>query len=121
MQSLEADLQRTFILHICSRASWEAAKDGTYRPASLDSEGFIHCSSPDQVIEVADYVFRGQRGLVLLVIDPDRVKSPIRSEDAGNGQRYPHIYGPLDASAVLAVEAFEPGASGTFRLPDRLA
>jgi uncharacterized protein (DUF952 family) len=114
-------LQRTVILHIGSAASWNAVQDGDYRPASLDSEGFIHCSTRDQAVDVANNVFGGQRGLVLLVIDPARVTSPIRFEDAGNGTLYPHIYGPLNASAVVAVEVFEPGPTGTFRLPDRLA
>lgn len=58
---------------------------GEYRCRSLDSEGFILCSTPDQVVEVANYLFRGQRGLVLLVIDPESVvpEYPIR----GRGQR----------------------------------
>ena len=75
---------------------------------------------PRSVVEVANYLFRGQRGLVLLVIDPDRVISPIRYEDAGNGKLYPHIYGPLNPGAVVAVEPFEPSAAGTFELPKRL-
>lgn len=113
-------MQQTVIIHICSSALWAAAKHSEYRCASLESQGFIHCSMPDQVIEVADYLFRGHRGLILLVIDPDRVIAPIRYEDAGNGKLYPHIYGPLNSSAVLAVEPFEPNADGTFDLPPRL-
>ena len=80
------------IFHICLPARCEAAKSSEYRSPSFDSEGFIHCSTSDQVAEVANYLFRGQRGLVLLVINPDRVTSPIRYEDAGNGKLYPHIY-----------------------------
>ncbi|MEH2626356.1 uncharacterized protein (DUF952 family) [Bradyrhizobium sp. AZCC 1719] len=113
-------MQHSVIFHICLPAVWAAAKSGEYRSPSFDSEGFIHCSTPDQVVEVANYLFRGQRGLVLLVIDPDRVISPIRYEDAGNGKLYPHIYGPLNPSAVVAVEPFEPSADGTFELPKRL-
>ncbi|QOZ10303.1 DUF952 domain-containing protein [Bradyrhizobium sp. CCBAU 51765] len=108
------------IFHICSSALWAEANHSEYRCPSLESEGFIHCSTPDQVVEVADYLFRGQRGLILLVIDPDRVIAPIRYEDAGNGKLYPHIYGPLNSSAVVAVEPFEPNADGTFGLPPRL-
>lgn len=108
------------IFHICLPAQWDAAKSSEYRSPSFDTEGFIHCSTSDQVVEVANYLFRGQCGLVLLVIDPDRVASPIRYEDAGNGKLYPHIYGPLDPSAVIAVEPFEPCIDGTFELPKRL-
>jgi uncharacterized protein (DUF952 family) len=111
--------QCSVIFHICLPAAWAAAGSGEYRSMSLDSEGFIHCSTPDQVVEVANYLFRGQRGLILLIIDPGRVISPIRYEDAGNGKLYPHIYGPLNSSAVVAVEPFEPSADGTFALSRR--
>jgi uncharacterized protein (DUF952 family) len=110
-------LQHEVIFHICSSALWAEAKHSEYRCPSLESEGFIHCSTPDQVVEVANYLFRGNRSLILLAIDPGRVIPPIRYEDAGNGTLYPHIYGPLNPSAVIAVEPFEPGADGTFSLP----
>jgi uncharacterized protein (DUF952 family) len=86
---------RHSIVHICSSTAWAATKNrnGEYPCPSLDSEGFIHCSTPDQVVEVANYLFRGQRGLVLLVIDPETWSPSIRYEDAGNGKLYPHIHG----------------------------
>ena len=107
------------ILHICSAADWLASRDGHYRCPSLEREGFIHCSTPEQVIEVASHLFRGRRGLVLLVIDADRVTAEVRREDGGNGKFYPHIYGPLNVSAVAEVVAFEPNPDGGFTLPDR--
>ena len=64
-------------------------------------------------------MFRGQHGLVLLVIDPGRVIPSIRYEDAGNGTLYPHIYGPLNVSAVTGIEPFEPTVDGKFQLPAR--
>jgi len=42
---------------------------------------------------------KGQEGLLLLVIDPDRVGPEIRYEEAKNGEAYPHIYGPLNIVA----------------------
>jgi uncharacterized protein (DUF952 family) len=56
----------------------------------------------------------------LLVIDPDLVTAEIRREDGGNGNFYPHIYGPLNVNAVTAVVAFEPNPDGGFVLPARL-
>ena len=114
------NLQHSIVLHICSSTAWAATKNGEYRCPSLDSEGFIHCSTPDQAVDVANSLFRGQRGLVLLVIDPARVVPSIRYEDAGNGKLYPHIYGPLNVNAVVGVEVFKPSADGTFELPARL-
>ena len=94
------------ILHITSRQQWEAAQAaGEYRGDTLDSDGFIHCSMRQQVMEVANANFRGQRDLVLLCIAEDQVQAEIRYEDLYRaGQKFPHIYGPLNLDAVVAVE-----------------
>lgn len=110
------------IFHITRRDSWEQAKRaGVYRGDTLDTEGFIHSSTPRQVIKVANRFFRGQKGLVLLCIDPARVRPEIRYEGAGDGDEYPHLYGPLNVDAVMKVVPFEPGEDGTFALPKEVA
>jgi uncharacterized protein (DUF952 family) len=107
------------IFHITKRAEWERAeREGIYRAQTLASEGFIHCSRGDQVVRVADNLFRGRVGLVLLEIDTRRVGAEIRYENCEGGQEdFPHIYGDLDVSAVVRVSAFEPGADGSFTMP----
>jgi len=106
------------ILHITTRSAWAAAQQaGAYRGDTLDSEGFIHCSTSQQVIAVANARFQGQPDLVLLDIDPDRVGPPIRWEAAENGQLYPHICGPLNPEAVERVHEFPAAHDGSFTLP----
>jgi uncharacterized protein (DUF952 family) len=112
-----------FILHVTSRASWSAARNaGAYTADSLESQGFIHCSNTVQVVRVANAIFKGQHGLVLLKIDPSRLTSELRYEPGTDApdQLFPHIYGPLDLEAVTAVLDFEPGPDGTFSLPAEL-
>lgn len=71
----------SIILHIAKRSDWtEAQSLGSYRTDSLEIEGFIHCSTPDQVIAVANFIFHGQNGLVLLAIDEAKVSPEIRFE-----------------------------------------
>lgn len=107
------------ILHIVSQTAWQTAVHrGSYRPDSFDADGFIHCSTPAQVLGPANSLFRGQAGLVLLCIDPDRVAAPIVYEDCyAAGEAFPHIYGELNLDAVLGVIRFPPAADGTFALP----
>jgi uncharacterized protein (DUF952 family) len=107
------------IFHITERGEWERAKaEGVYRARTLASEGFIHCSRGDQVVRVADRLFRGQTGLVLLEVDTSRVGAEIRYENCEGGQEdFPHVYGPLDLGAVTRVLAFEPGEDGSFAMP----
>jgi len=106
------------IFHITTRnASDRAVPEGSYRPEAFPVEGFIHCSTSDQVIQVANIRFRGQKGLVLLSIDTDKVRAQIVYENLEGGQQlFPHIYGELNLDAVVQVDQFEPGADGHFQL-----
>jgi len=110
------------ILHMVPEREWEEARAaGSYAPASLLRDGFIHCSRPEQVLRVANGVFRGRGDLVLLAIDTRRVSAEIRYENCEGGELlFPHVYGPLDPAAVTAVLPFPAQADGTFRLPEQL-
>ena len=102
------------IVHICPQEAWQAAQDnGEYRAASLASEGFIHASRPEQVLQVANRFYRGTPDLVLLWIDPQRVHAQIRWESV-DGDLFPHIYGPLNMEAVTAVTDLLPDEDGQF-------
>ena len=108
------------ILHIATRQAWaQAQTNGSYRPEMFSVEGFIHCSTPAQVVQVADRHFRGQTGLLLLTIETDRVSAEIRYENLiGGAELFPHIYGELNLDAVVRVSDFEPAADGNFSLPE---
>ena len=110
------------IFHITTRAAWTSAKTkGSYRAERFPIEGFIHCSTRDQVVQVADARFRGQTGLVLLCIDTAKVTAEIRYENLEGGQQlFPHIYGEINNDAVVQVAEFEPAADGYFALPSSL-
>lgn len=114
------------ILHIAERPAWDAARAaGAYRPASLDAEGFIHCSTVHQVVETAHRFFAGRTDLVLLCIDEARCRAPVKYEppadtgrDPAAGALFPHIYGPLPPDAVVGVVPFPADGAGRFALPE---
>jgi uncharacterized protein (DUF952 family) len=109
----------TRILHITQRQQWESAKViGSYRGDTLDTDGFIHCSTPKQVVAVANRFYGGQMDLVLLVVDAERLQSPLRYE-AADGDEFPHLYGALNLDAVVQAIDFEPTPQG-FSLPTEL-
>ena len=71
------------VLHIAHRDMWEAAAPGGYyKPLSLDSDGFIHCSTIEQTVETANQFFTGQEGLILLCIDTDKLEAEVKYEVA---------------------------------------
>ena len=117
----------TYITHLASNDAWLASvKKGEYHADSLSSEGFIHCSKPSQIVGVANTFYRGQQGLVLLIIDPSKLEAELKWEPpaepepthAREGELFPHVYGPSNLDAVTNVIPFEPDADGNFTLPD---
>ena len=59
-----------------------------------------------------------QSGMALVVIDENLVEPEVIWEhSSGQGQDFPHIYGPLNRAAVLEVVPFEPDADGVFQTP----
>ena len=105
------------ILHITTRGFWQRALNhGAYTVECLATEGFIHCSTPAQLLFVADSRYRGETGLIVLCIDTSLVEPEIRYE--GEIDRFPHIYGPLNLNAVYKLVDFPPGPDGTFTMPE---
>lgn len=101
------------IFHLAAGDEWRSPE--SYRPASLDEEGFIHCSTAGQLVGVANDLYPGRTDLVLVTIDPDALSAPVVFEDCyETGQRFPHVYGPLDVEAVVSVEPFPPDETGRF-------
>ncbi len=115
----------SIVLHIIAQKDWENAKAaGVYRPSSLASEGFIHCSTIHQAVRTANTFFKGTPGLALLCIDERKLAAPCRWEDPAEGpghseagEKFPHIYGALNLAAVIDVVAFPCGEDGRFELP----
>ncbi len=98
------------LFHITTQTEWERARAlGTYRAASLDTEGFIHLSTDAQWRKTAGRFFKGQQHLVLLELDPTGLD--VRFEPA-DGDHFPHLYGALPVSAVLRVTPFEVSVGG---------
>lgn len=97
------------IYHVAGAADWAAARStGSYttstRGRTLQQEGFIHASRREQVPAVFGAFYRDAgEPLVLLTIETERLEAPWR-EDPVDGDSYPHIYGPLNTSAVVHVE-----------------
>ena len=114
------------ICHITTRDAWEAAQSaGEFRSPEFGQHGFIHCSTPEQVVLVANAFFRGQADLVMLVIDPAKLKAPVRWEPPHStgrlpgfvhGSVFPHVYGPIDLDSVTRVVPLVPSDSGSFKL-----
>jgi len=122
------------IVHIVKRSKWtEAVERGTYAPASLRAEGFIHCSTLAQLVDTANRFYRGHQGLVVVCIEESRLKAELTYEAPAEprresraprehpaGETFPHLRGELNVDAVVRVIELPCEADGSFRLPDGL-
>ena len=104
------------IVHICGRSEWqEGQAAGRYRAESLDTEGFIHCSRPGQILDVANQFYVGTKDLVMLCIDPRLLDAELRWEQVGEDV-FPHLYGAINPGAVINVREFPADDDGIFRI-----
>lgn len=106
------------IFHITTQEQWlSAVEAGIYQPDSLQKEGFIHCSTGQQLLSTANKYFRGQRGLLVLCIAEGIVNPLIKFEDSyGSGEEFPHIYGELNLDAVIKEVPLPLQENGTFMI-----
>ncbi len=103
------------IVHLCTPREWvEQSRLDEFRDDSLAQAGFIHCSQPEQIFEVANRYYRTEPELVVLWIDPHNLASELRWEPAGDSY-YPHVYGPVNLDAIEAASPLRPGSDGIFR------
>lgn len=107
------------IFHIATAADWkQAGTEGAYLTSTygrtLAQEGYIHASRADQWQGVRERFYGDvTEPLVLLVIDSDRLTSPMVEEPAveGGTETFPHIYGPINTDAVLQALPLGDGTS----------
>lgn len=104
------------ILHLALQSAWDDAQAaGAYRVSTLgldlDDVGFIHCSQPQQVDGVHERFYGAvTEPVLLLTIDTDLLTSSWQLDDVpGQAEPFPHVYGPLNLDAVVAVEPYVRG------------
>ena len=107
----------TTVYHLISpREPWDRAREsGAYVADSLQTEGFLHTSTAEQVAASANRYFATQESIILLTIDLDRVQPPLVWELPSHSPHpFPHIYGPLNTDAVLACRSWTRDPDGKF-------
>lgn len=102
-------------LHLVPEPVWQAHQGAaTYTAERYEEDGFIHCTDGEMnLLRVGDAFYRNDhRPYVVLVLDIDRLQAPVRYDDPA--QIYPHIYGPINLDAVVAVRRVIRLADGSF-------
>ena len=97
------------LFHVLSRSEWEALEgESEHRPASLETNGFVHLCREEQLPGVIERWFAGRTDLVVLELDPERLDAPLDWAKLPHGT-FPHLLGPLPLASVLDVQRWQDG------------
>lgn len=116
-------MARQSIYKISPRAAWQEARErGVYIGSADDiRDGFIHMSTAEQVAGTLARHFAGLSDLVLAAIDVALLGETVRWERSRGGAVFPHIYGPLPMSSVIAEFPLPLDADGRHVVPREIA
>jgi uncharacterized protein (DUF952 family) len=105
----------SLIYKIVPVALWRAAEAlAEFDGAPVDqANGFIHFSTARQVRETAAKHFAGQRDLLLVAVEAERLGEALRYEPSRGGDLFPHLYGKLQLGDVLRINALPVRDDGT--------
>lgn len=108
------------IYKIAPKTLWqEAEAKGVFTGAPVDiADGYIHFSTASQARETAAKHFVGQSDLLLVAIDGDALGDALKWEVSRGGALFPHLYAPLDLSAVVWVKPLPLGDDGQHQFPE---
>ena len=113
--TIQPEIPSGVTLHLTPAQVWfvQEPRD-RYRPEAFAAEGFVHCTDGEStLIEVANRYYRDDpRDYLVLSIDLDRLPWRIVYEDTA--RQYPHVYGPIERKAVVAVRRMERTPDGAF-------
>ncbi len=115
------------VLHLIPAIDWAAVgPNESVTNASLTTEGFIHCTDePHVLLQVANAFYATHVGdFVVLYVDTALLDSPcVWEAPAPPGSSdtpppaaalFPHVYGPINRSAVVLVEGITRDGEGRF-------
>jgi glutathione S-transferase len=125
MSDREIDPGDDPIFHLAIPEDWAGAFGaGEYRMSTrgvtLEQEGFIHCSTREQIEDTANRFYGDLDQLVVLTISPRLVPARIVFEPPAPGidTLFPHIYGPLPIAAVVRAQPWLRSAGRPWSLDD---
>ena len=109
------------IFHITTEEQWlEAKLLGEYKHPSLQNEGFIHCSTRDQVVTSANRYFMDYAFVFVLQIEEEKLTSQLIYEPSTGGELFPHVYGSINVDAIVKIVKEKRGDDGFFYLTNTL-
>lgn len=108
------------LFHVAKQNDYcESLNTGFYGEFSIKKDGFVHCSTIENLVEVAnDNLKTIQENLIILCIETEKLRSKVKWEKRGSkGIEFPHVYGLINLDAVIKTVNFLKDKNGNFYLP----
>ncbi|MEL6674604.1 MAG: DUF952 domain-containing protein [Bacteroidota bacterium] len=101
------------IFHLTTPAHWEKClNQAHFDVPTRKTEGFIHCSTEEQVLGSATKHFQEADSLVILCIREKGVKNILKWEPSRKGALFPHLYGKIPFHAIVDTRLLERDPAG---------
>ena len=94
------------IIHCMKKEAWKQVEhEDFWGEDEIRKSGFIHCSTVKYLWRVLPGFEDTDEDMVLLCIDERKLNTKLLYEDdeTYQGRYYPHVYGPINNSAVVYV------------------
>lgn len=112
-----------FIYKIVTATHWLASQDLDHiPPMPVDiGDGYMHFSTANQLSKTLELYFSGETGVVILAIRTLQVDENLKWEPSRGGDLFPHLFAPLEKSAIAWHKIVDVNASGQCDLPPEIA
>ena len=111
------------IFHIVKERIWkEILNNKVHDDILLKRDGFIHCCTFDQLLEVAnDNLKNINENLIVLCINTYYLESKVKWEkNDKNNKIFPHVYGLINSESIIEEIEFKRNENGDFFISDEL-
>lgn len=109
----------TFVYKVCSKKEWKDASEiGYFSGSEVDKkDGFIHLSTKSQIEVTVSKHFSGQKNLLIIQFEEDKLVNQLKWEISRNGQLFPHYYGNINTELRDKEFNLELGINGVHEFP----
>ena len=90
-------------------------KDGSFSPSSVEEEGYVRSFTGKEAEKVVNHYFKGEEKVLLVVLDPLRIQSPIKHIEE-DGFKFVAIQGAVSVDAIIDKIKLRSTTKGTFSL-----
>ena len=109
----------SLVYKICSKNEWEnAVTEKFYTGSEVDNkDGFIHLSTKEQVKVTVLKHFLGQKNLLIIQFEVDKLKTKLKWEISRDNDLFPHYYGHIETNLADKVFNLDLGSNGVHEFP----